>query len=184
MPNGKATKIKGETIVTKITTINYESLMQESMRSVMKDALRLVAKNGLPGDHHFYVSFKTSFPGVDIPDYLKEEYPDNITIVLQYEYWDLEVNENNFYITLCFNDVHERIAVPFGAVVSFVDPSVRFGIHFTPAETEESELFSLEESQQQKKPKRKPRAAKKEVPLSPVIENGSNVIALDAFRRK
>lgn len=170
--------------MSKFTTIDYELLMQESMRSVMKEALGLVAKNGLPGDHHFYISFKTDYPGVDIPDYLKEEYPENITIVLQYEYWDLEVNDKNFYITLCFNDVHERIAVPFGAVVSFVDPSVRFGIHFTPAETDESELFSLEQSQQQKRPKKGARSGKKEVVPSPGSEDGSNVVTLDAFRRK
>lgn len=169
--------------MAKITTIDYEHLMQESMRDVMKQALVVVAKNGLPGDHHFYISFKTNYPGVDLPDYLREEYPDNITIVMQHEFWDLEVHDKSFYLTLCFNDVHERVAIPFGSVVSFVDPSVKFGIHFSPAEIDESELFSLEQpKQKQKLKKAKADSKEDEKPIAP--SDGSNVITLDAFRRK
>jgi hypothetical protein len=174
-------RFERETALAKITTIDYEQLMQESLRDVMKKSLTLVAKEGLPGNHHFYISFKTNYPGVDLPDYLREEYPDAITIVLQYEYWDLEINEKSFYITLCFNDVHERIAVPYGAVISFVDPSVKFGIHFSPADIdEEAELISLD-----KKPeKSKNQKSKIAEVLTEATDDGSNVITLDAFRRK
>ncbi len=160
--------------MSKTPTIDYETLVQESLRNVIKETLTTVAKDGLPGKHHFYISFKTDYPGVDIPDYLLEEYPEDITIVLQYEYWDLEVQSDSFSVTLCFNDVHERLNVPFGAVVSFVDPSVKFGLQFAPAELDEdAELVQLDRKKK----------STKEAAVS-VESDGSNVVTLDAFRRK
>jgi len=160
--------------VSKTPTFDYETLVQESLRNVIKETLSTVAKDGLPGKHHFYVSFKTDYPGVDIPEYLLEEYPEDITIVLQYEFWDLEVHNDSFSVTLCFNDVHERLHVPFGAVVSFVDPSVKFGLQFTPAEVDDqAELVHLEQK------RKDPKKAK-----VIVDSDGSNVVTLDAFRRK
>lgn len=103
----------------KRTTLDYEHLMQEPVRDAMKQTLAIVAKNGISDNYHFNISFKTNYPGVDLPDYLKKEYPDIITIVLQHEFWDLEVNNKNFCVTLIFNDVHKRIAIPFDSVVSF-----------------------------------------------------------------
>lgn len=160
--------------MSKTPTFDYETLVQESLRNVIKETLSTVAKDGLPGKHHFYVSFKTDYPGVDIPEYLLEEYPEDITIVLQYEFWDLEVHNDSFSVTLCFNDVHERLHVPFGAVVSFVDPSVKFGLQFTPAEVDDqAELVHLEQK------RKDPKKAK-----VIVDSDGSNVVTLDAFRRK
>lgn len=160
--------------MSKTPTFDYETLVQESLRNVIKETLTTAAKDGLPGKHHFYISFKTDYPGVDIPDYLLEEYPEDITIVLQYEFWDLEVHNDAFSVTLCFNDVHERLNVPFGAVVSFVDPSVKFGLQFAPAELDgDAELVHLD---------RKKKAVR-ELAIS-VESDGSNVVTLDAFRRK
>jgi hypothetical protein len=164
--------------VTKATTFDYENLVQESLRNVIKETLATVVKDGLPGKHHFYISFKTDYPGVDLPDYLREEYPDDITIVLQYEFWDLEVGDKAFNVTLCFNDVHERLTIPFGAVVSFVDPSVKFGLQFTPAEVDaDAELLQLDNQKKTRKT-----VIDSEEQNSPA--DGTNIITLDAFRRK
>ncbi|AIK97008.1 SspB family protein [Candidatus Odyssella acanthamoebae] len=164
--------------MTKASTFDYENLVQESLRNVIKETLATVVKDGLPGKHHFYISFKTDYPGVDLPDYLREEYPDDITIVLQYEFWDLEVGEKTFNVTLCFNDVHERLTIPLGAVVSFVDPSVKFGLQFTPAEVDaDAELVQLDN--QKKTPKT---VIERDEQANP--GDGTNIITLDAFRRK
>lgn len=154
-------------------------MVQESLRNVIKDTLRLVAKNGLPGNHHFYLSFKTHHPGVDLPNFLKEEYPDEITIVLQYEFWDLEVTDKNFCVTLCFNDIHERLTIPFNSIVSFVDPSVKFGLQFTPAEIEEEAVKPLPTDSN--KPSRRISKPKEEHSQG---EASDNIVVLDAFRKK
>ena len=117
--------------------IDYEYLVHNALRDVVKSILTDVAINGLPGDHHFYICFATPHPLVQMPDYLHEDYPEDITIVLQHEYWDLVVDETGFSITLCFDEIHERIVVPFDAIISFVDPSVKFGLQFNPVYPEE-----------------------------------------------
>lgn len=167
-------------MVAKNNKIDYESLVQESLRSVMKGALKQVSKSGLPGSHHFYISYRTDYPGIDMPDYLREEYPEEITIVLQYEFWDLEVEEECFHVTLCFNDIHERLTIPFEAIVSFVDPSVKFGLQFTPSEHHgESEALTLENNK--KKVRKKDGETEQEEGSEDAL---SNVITLDAFRKK
>ncbi len=174
--------------MAKVTKIDYEELVQDSLRSVVRDVLTKTAVKGLPGQHHFYISFKTGFPGVDLPDYLKQQYPEEITIVLQYEYWDLEVEASRFFVTLCFNDIHERLTVPFNAIVSFVDPSVKFGLQFVPTIHEKALSEKLP-----KKPKAKAKAKDKDKektkvepipPTLPQVPAGSNVVMLDAFRKK
>lgn len=112
--------------------IDYESLVHSALRRVIKNVLEQAAAAGLPGDHHFYICFVTSHPRVQLPDYLHEDYPEDMTIIIQYEYWDLNVQDDGFFITLCFDENHERIFIPFDAVVSFVDPSVKFGVQFNP----------------------------------------------------
>ncbi|HCU06972.1 MAG TPA: hypothetical protein DIC42_05280 [Holosporales bacterium] len=111
---------------------DYESMVQKSLRSVVKDILKKAIDQDLPGDHHFYIAFATMHPGVQIPDSLRDEYPDDMTIVLQHEFWDLAVDDNGFGVTLCFDEADERIYVPFDALISFVDPSVTFGLQFAP----------------------------------------------------
>ena len=152
--------------------INYEELVQTAIRKVMRDVLADVAKNGLPGSHHFYVDFITNYPGVQIPGFLREDYPEDMTIVLQHEYWDLEVHDTFFAVTLSFDNADERVIVPFDAVIKFVDPSVNFGLEFTPSldSYEELDLSILLEPE------------KKEI--KPLAEGETNVVALDAFRKK
>ena len=170
--------------MSKISKIDYEVLVQESLRSVMKKVLDQAAEEGLPGSHHFYISYRTDYPGVDIPDYLKEEYPDEITIVLQYEFWDLEIDTDCFYVTLCFNDIHERLTVPFAAITSFVDPSVKFGLQFIPIPYKKQPVRKLTPAPKSRK---KSSVSKKEEEgqvLSDTATPTNNVIALDAFRKK
>ncbi|CAO5679256.1 MAG: hypothetical protein HEEMFOPI_01250 [Holosporales bacterium] len=120
--------------------IDYETLVHKALRDVVKNILKDVAIQGLPGDHHFYICYATPHPLVQLPDYLHQEYPEDMTIVLQHEYWDLVVDDTALSITLCFDEVHERIVIPFDSIISFVDPSVKFGLQFNPIYPEETEV--------------------------------------------
>jgi uncharacterized protein len=116
--------------------IRYDLLVQDALRSVVKNVLADAGKNGLPGEHHFYVSFKTGAPGVRISNRLREQYPDEMTIVLQHQFWDLGITEHTFEVGLSFGGVPERLLVPYDAIVGFFDPSVQFGLKFEVQETE------------------------------------------------
>jgi hypothetical protein len=111
-------------------TIDYGSLVHDAMRGLIARLLARVATEGLPGDHHFFISFDTRHPGVEIADWLRERYPQDMTIVLQHWFDDLEVTEDRFEVTLNFGDSPERLAVPLRALRSFADPSVEFGLRF------------------------------------------------------
>ena len=179
-----------------MSLIDYESMVQESLREVVKNILRDTAKNGLPGTHHFYISFDTTHPGVEMPEYLREQYPEEITIVLQYEFWDLEVDKKQFYITLCFNDIHERLNIPFDAIISFVDPSVKFGLQFSPSvhDDEDEEPLELESDrvdiefapdvEEPKKKTKSKKGKKSKIEDDDGDKPPSNVVTLDAFRKK
>lgn len=143
---------------------NYEEMVQESLRNVVREALDITAMEGLPGAHHFYISFKTDYPGVQLADYLRERHPEEMTIVIQHQYRDLEVNEDGFYITLSFSESQERIYIPFHALLSFMDPYAKFGLQFTPPPFIEPENGHKEGN----------------VPF----ENADNVVTLDSFRKK
>jgi hypothetical protein len=110
--------------------IRYDILAQEALRGLVRKVLAETAKNGLKGEHHFNISFATGAPGVRMPDRLREQYPDEMTIVLQYQFWDLKVGADAFEVGLSFGGVPERLTVPFEAVTSFVDPSVQFALQF------------------------------------------------------
>lgn len=110
--------------------IRYDVLTQEALRGVVRAVLQQIAKTGLPGDHHLYVAFETRGKGVSVSDRLKEQYPEEMTIVLQHQFWDLEVSQNRFEVKLSFNNIPERLVVPFTAVKAFYDPSVQFGLQF------------------------------------------------------
>ncbi len=111
-------------------TINYEALAQDAMRGVVRAVLTRTAETGLPGEHHFYISFDTQLPGVSLSRRLKEKYPDEMTIVLQHRFWDLNVGEDRFEVKLTFDGIPERLVVPFAAIKVFFDPSVRYGLQF------------------------------------------------------
>jgi len=159
--------------------INYEELVQQALIHVVRDLLKDAATKGLPANHHFYVTYNTDHPGVEMPDYLREQYPESITIVIQYEFWDLVVEENHFEVTLSFNNLHEKLVVPFGAMTSFVDPSAKFGLQFTPSYDQGAELKSF--TRQTAKGEKTKAKQKFEVPTE-AIEG--NVISFDAFRKK
>jgi uncharacterized protein len=110
--------------------LRYDRMVEDALRGVVRRALADVSTSGLPGDHHFYLTFRTGEPGVQIAPALKSQYPKEMTIVLQHQFWGLEVNEDGFAVTLSFGGKHERLVVPYHAIVSFADPSVKFGLQF------------------------------------------------------
>lgn len=120
-------------------SIDYDALTQDALRGIVRAALQLIVKEGLPGEHHFYISFLTQAPGVVLSKRLKEKYPHEMTIVLQHRFWDLLVSEERFEVKLTFDGVPERLVVPYGAIKVFIDPSVHFGLQFEdPSEKAQS----------------------------------------------
>src|SRR5262245_3098460 len=110
--------------------LRYDRMVEDALRGVVRRALSDVSKSGLPGDHHFYLTFRTGEADVQIAPALKSQYPKEMTIVLQHQFWGLEVNEDGFAVTLSFGGKHERLVVPYRSIVSFADPSVKFGLQF------------------------------------------------------
>ncbi len=114
--------------------MQYKDIVERALKGVVREALEYVAVGGLPGEHHFYISYLTNDPGVEIPSYLRERYPDEITIVIQHQFWDLEVSNEQFAVTLSFSGKSERLVVPFSALTGFADPSVEFRLQFRSEE--------------------------------------------------
>ena len=110
--------------------IRYDELTQEALRGVVRRVLVDVAKNGLPGDHHFFIAIDTRAKGVSLSNRLREQYPEEMTVVLQYQFWDLEVGELGFEVKLSFNTLPEHLVVPYSAIKAFYDPSAKFGLQF------------------------------------------------------
>lgn len=188
--------------------IRYDILAQDALRGVMRKVLVEVARTGLPGNHHFFITFLTGAPGVRISSRLRERYPEQMTIVLQFQYWDLKVTETGFEVGLSFSDVPEKLEIPFSAVRGFYDPSVNFELEFdVKAETVETvepakppTLTSVPKSEPKAalpaaaakpEPKAKatvekkseaPKEAEPEKPAEP--GKGADVVSLDAFRKK
>ena len=138
--------------------IRYDLLTQQALRAVVRRVLSDVAKTGaLPGEHHFYVTFDTRAPGVKLSTRMREQYPEEMTVVLQYQFWDLAVTEAHFEVALSFNGVSEKLHVPFDAIKGFFDPSVQFGLQFETV----TEAFNAE------KPASAPAPAAEEKPARP-----------------
>jgi hypothetical protein len=156
--------------------LDYSRLVREALRDVPRQAMRLVASEGFPGEHHFYVTFRTSHPGVAISPGLRARYPEEMTIVLQLQYWDLAVGEEAFSVTLRFGGAPERLHVPFAALVAFADPAAQFGVRFEAGEEGAA-------------PPAAPRAEAKETALAverpgATDEAGGNVVDIRSFRRR
>jgi uncharacterized protein len=174
----------------------YDEMIEEALRGVVRRVLRQTAENGLFGNHHFYITFKTAAPGVDVSDYLREKYPDEMTIVLQHEYSHLEVTDESFAVTLSFSDILEHLIVPFSAITSFADPSAKFGYQFqlaTGAASAEvpvrngpaKRLGGAPPALVNESPVPAPLAAKPASDDKDSAEGGSEkVVTLDSFRRK
>ncbi len=110
--------------------IDYASFVDTAMRGAVREILRSVEKDGMPGQHHFFVSFRTDYPGVTISEMLRGKYPQEITIVLQHQFWDLSVESERFKVSLSFNNIPEKLVIPFAALTGFADPSTKFGLQF------------------------------------------------------
>lgn len=151
--------------------IPYDEIVQEALRAVVGRVLGEVEATGtLPGDHHFYITFKTGAAGVDIPKHLSERFPDEMTIVIQNRFWDLKVGEDGFEVGLSFNQAPARLVIPFAAITGFVDPAVNFALQFQ-AQADESGLQDHDE-------------AENDHPVAAPIEDGSNVVSVDFSRKK
>ncbi len=108
----------------------YDLKVQNALRGVVREVLLEAAENGLPGEHHFFISFKTDAPGVRISERFQEEYPDEMTIVLQHQFWGMKVEENEFQVELSFDNKSEKLRIPYAAITGFSDPSIQFGLQF------------------------------------------------------
>ena len=151
--------------------IPYDEIVQEALRAVVGRVLRQVEMTGaLPGQHHFYITFKTGAQGVDIPKHLSERFPDEMTIVIQNRFWDLKVDEEGFEVGLSFNQAPARLVIPFSAITGFVDPAVNFALQFQ-VQAEEPVVQDHDE-------------AENDHPIAEPMEDGSNVVSVDFSRKK
>jgi len=119
--------------------LRYDLMIEAALRDVVRETLTIVAQNGLPGEHHFYITFLTNFPGVEIPDYLRKQYADEMTIVLQYQFFGMKLEDDCLHVTLSFNNVKERLVVPVESITTFADPSVNFALQFQSGQGEDSD---------------------------------------------
>jgi hypothetical protein len=160
--------------------LRYDVLAQEALRGLVRKVLSEIAQTGLPGDHHFFISFDTRHPGVRISSRLKAQYPEEMTVVLQHQFWDLTVTESTFEVGLSFKGVPEHLLVPLHSITSFVDPHVGFALKFDAAREagavveEEAETTTEEGGERAADAKRTAQA-----------EGGTaEVVSIDAFRKK
>ena len=156
--------------------MRYDILAQEALRGVVRKVLAEVAKTGLPGEHHFFISFVTRAPGVRLSEKLLGQYDKEMTIVIQNQYWDLKVSETGFEVGLSFDGIPETLVIPFSAVKGFFDPSVQFGLQLTGAVA----LPTDDETAEAAEPARLEAA---EAPAA-IEAPGEKVVSLDAFRKK
>ena len=177
--------------------IRYDILAQEALRGVMRKVLAEVARTGLPGNHHFFITFLTGAPGVRISTRLRERYPEQMTIVLQYQYWDLKVTDTGFEVGLSFADIPEKLEIPFAAVRGFYDPSVNFELEFDVKAEEPAvaapppaSLPKKSEGKQEKQKAPAKQATSKKAASTdgqdeaPDPGKSAEVVSLDAFRKK
>ncbi|MEO0387776.1 MAG: ClpXP protease specificity-enhancing factor SspB [Pseudomonadota bacterium] len=151
---------------------HYGQLMHKALRGLMAEVLAEVAENGLPGEHHFFINFDTTHPGVDISARLKARYPEDMTIVIQHWFEDLSVLPDRFSITLNFSDTLEQLVIPFNAIQTFVDPSAEFGLRFDAQDGDEAEVTQTA-----------PQDFTAEEPDDDPPDPGGGVVSLDKFRK-
>lgn len=163
-------------------SLPYDQWIEDALRGVVHQALHHASRNGLPGDHHFYVTFRTEAEGVRIAPELRAEYPDEMTIVLQHQFWDLEVDDDSFGVSLNFHGKPQRLYVPLSALTAFGDPSVNFGMQLKTVGVRAAE--EEEASEQDAPPADSDDAAIKAVDAEPRASESGEVVALDAFRKK
>jgi len=166
-------------------SLRYDRMVEGALRGVVREVMREISDGGMPGEHHFYITYRTDFPGVELPTHLKAQYPDEITIVLQYQFYGLEVDEAGFGVTLSFGGRHEHLRVPFNAISAFIDPSVNFALQFQPttaAAEEEAKPKSGPSRPMPFKSKEEDEETEDKAEVEP--PKMGEVVALDAFRKK
>lgn len=166
--------------------IRYDLLAQAALRGVVRTVLADAAKNGLPGEHHFKITFATDAPGVALSERMRQQYPQDMTIILQHQFWDLAVREDAFEVGLSFGGVAEKLTVPFAAVMAFFDPAVQFGFQFEPMAAE-AEGGSADEKASEKAAALRAKAESESPAPEPAKEpqaGGGEVVSLDRFRKK
>ena len=167
--------------------IGYHAMTDAALRGVVREALRRIEKQGLIGSHHFYLTFKTHFPGVEIPNFLREQYPDEMTVILQHQFWGLKVKDEQFEVALTFRKLPATLVIPFAALTKFFDPGVQFGLELkgvegeakTAGPTQVSPPLPAAEQNHAKADEPEPAEAPAEKPASP-----AEVVSLDSFRKK
>jgi uncharacterized protein len=167
-------------------TIDYPAMIDDAMRGVVRTSLQQVLKHGLPGSHHFYISFDTNAQGVRISPQIHDRFPQEMTIVIQHQFWDLQVHEHYFSVMLSFNNIPEKLVIPYAAMTAFADPSIKFGLQFhnRPSVTVPAAAAA--------RPTREPDVEtsfdvaddEPVVREEPQQEQGAEIISLDAFRKK
>jgi hypothetical protein len=150
---------------------DYPTMVETALRGVVREALARTERDGLRGAHHFYVSFRSRAPGVVLPDFLLAKYPEEMTIVLQHQFWGLKVRDQDFSVTLSFQSKPEQLTIPFAALTSFADPSVKFGLQFEATAGPPSEMVALPAKISEEEPAKPPRQA-------------AEVVTLDKFRKR
>jgi hypothetical protein len=158
-------------------TIDYGNLMHDAMRSLIRNVLLDVADNGLPGAHHFFITFDTSHPDAELADWLSDRYPDEMTVVLQHWYDNLEVTTEGFSITLNFGDAPEPLYIPYDAIRTFVDPSVEFGLRFEQQEEAEPKVKVAAD------PTELPQTDESELEVEETPAKAAEIVSLDSFRK-
>ena len=165
--------------------IRYDVLARDALRGVLRRVLTDAAAHGLPGEHHFFITFMSKAEGVKLSPRLLAQYPDEMTVILQHQFWDLEVSEDRFEVGLSFGGIPERLGVPFSAIKSFFDPSVQFGLQFEPTEGAAPSLPASPAPTALAVPASTPAQAgpeQNEEPAKP--SEGAEVVRLDRFRKK
>ncbi len=151
-----------------LTEINYDKLIEKSLKNVVVEALKIAQRQGLPGENHFYITFKTNHPQTQISDYLKHQYPEEMTIVLQHQFANLRVESTLFSVDLSFGGIQQNLVIPFEAITYFADPFAKFGLSFaTGEEPSQNSSISEEETTKEKK-----------------VSGSATVVSIDAFRKK
>lgn len=167
--------------------LRYDKMVEAALRGVVREALARTSANGLPGAHHFYITFKTEFDGVEIPASLRAQHPDDMTIVLEHQFWDLDVEEQRFSVTLSFAGKPERLVIPFEAILSFADPAVKFGLQFQQVAAANEQGEGEPPAAEIPTPPEKPRAAKADKRAKAddkAAGKSAEVLTLDQFRKK
>ena len=157
--------------------LRYDKMVESALRGVVRSAIEEVMEDGLLGEHHFYITFITDYEGVQIPDYLRDRYPGEMTIVLQFQFYDLDVDDERMVVSLSFNNVPERLEIPLAAITIFADPSVNFALQFQPIGEDMEPDFDPEGEGSKKNDGKESKGKKDD-------QQTGEVVSLDTFRKK